>query len=102
MSLKINVVLILTYFSKIGFSHFLINVQFSGPQVIIGTPGRLTDHINNSGLNVNMTSYVVLDEADRMLDMGFEPQIKQILNNIRVCCSYFCSIASDAQRHKKC
>ena len=48
------------------------------PRLIIATPGRLIDHIENYKLNLSGFSMLVLDEADRMLDMGFEPQLTQI------------------------
>lgn len=47
--------------------------------VIVATPGRLTDHLHQGTLKLNRISIVVLDEADRMLDMGFAPSIKRIL-----------------------
>ena len=49
------------------------------PHVIIGTPGRIIDHIQQRTLNLNDVSILVLDEADRMFDMGFAPQINKIL-----------------------
>ncbi len=49
------------------------------PDVIIATPGRLNDHIYQGTIDLGRISVVVLDEADRMLDMGFEPQVKSIL-----------------------
>jgi ATP-dependent RNA helicase RhlE len=49
------------------------------PQIIIGTPGRIMDHIQQKTLNLNRTSVLILDEADRMLDMGFAPQLKRIM-----------------------
>lgn len=49
------------------------------PHIIIGTPGRINDHLNQKTLSLVGVSILVLDEADRMLDMGFLPQIKQIL-----------------------
>jgi len=49
------------------------------PHVIIATPGRLNDILENRRLSLERASIVVLDEADRMLDMGFAPQIKKIL-----------------------
>jgi len=52
------------------------------PQVIVATPGRLIDHIETEGLNLSTVGILVLDEADRMLDMGFEPQIKKILQRV--------------------
>ncbi len=52
------------------------------PHIIIGTPGRINDHLNQKTLSLNGVSILVLDEADRMLDMGFAPQIKQILHRV--------------------
>ena len=49
------------------------------PRLIIGTPGRLNDHLQRKSLRLNETYFLVLDETDRMLDMGFTPQIEQIL-----------------------
>lgn len=49
------------------------------PLVIIGTPGRIIDHIQHRTISLGSTSILILDEADRMLDMGFEPQLKRIL-----------------------
>ncbi len=50
-----------------------------GADVIIGTPGRLLDHLGRGTLQLNDLSIVVLDEADRMLDIGFRPDIEKIL-----------------------
>jgi superfamily II DNA/RNA helicase len=49
------------------------------PRVIIATPGRLIDHLQQRSVNLTPTGILVLDEADRMLDMGFAPQLAQIL-----------------------
>ena len=49
------------------------------PHIIIATPGRLLDHMGQHNINLNQIAILVLDEADRMLDMGFAPQIKRIL-----------------------
>jgi ATP-dependent RNA helicase DeaD len=49
------------------------------PQIIIGTPGRLLDHINRKTIRLNDVQTVVLDEADEMLDMGFMDDIQSIL-----------------------
>eukprot|EP01110_Echinostelium_bisporum_P011811 TRINITY_DN585_c2_g1_i1.p1 TRINITY_DN585_c2_g1~~TRINITY_DN585_c2_g1_i1.p1 ORF type:complete len:442 (+),score=89.41 TRINITY_DN585_c2_g1_i1:96-1421(+) len=54
-----------------------------GVQLLIATPGRLIDFMADNVINLKRVSYVVLDEADRMLDMGFEPQMRAILRNIR-------------------
>jgi ATP-dependent RNA helicase DeaD len=50
-----------------------------GPRIIFATPGRLMDHLNRRNVNLSKTAILVLDEADRMLDMGFAPQLTQIL-----------------------
>ena len=66
--------------------------KFSGPQlrdlengceIVIATPGRLIDFLEMGKTNLRRTTYLVLDEADRMLDMGFEPQIRKIIEQIR-------------------
>lgn len=54
-----------------------------GVPVVIATPGRLIDFLESGATNLNRVTYLVLDEADRMLDMGFEPQIRKILSQIR-------------------
>jgi ATP-dependent RNA helicase RhlE len=54
----------------------------SGVDVIIGTPGRLLDHFRQSYAKLNGLEYLVLDEADRMLDMGFLPDIRRVLRHI--------------------
>jgi len=51
----------------------------SKPQIIIGTPGRITDHLKRKSLNLSHLNFLVLDEMDRMLDMGFSVQIDKIL-----------------------
>ncbi|GLD96718.1 hypothetical protein PINS_up005401 [Pythium insidiosum] len=53
-----------------------------GVDIIIGTPGRLMDCMENHYLVLNQCNYVVLDEADRMIDMGFEPQVVAVLENM--------------------
>uniref|UniRef100_F1KXZ7 RNA helicase n=1 Tax=Ascaris suum TaxID=6253 RepID=F1KXZ7_ASCSU len=54
-----------------------------GVDVIIATPGRLMDFLESGKTNLKRCTYLVLDEADRMLDMGFEPQIRKIVSQIR-------------------
>ena len=55
-----------------------------GVDIVIATPGRLLDFLEANTTNLFRCSYLVLDEADRMLDMGFEPQIRKIVEQIRV------------------
>ena len=50
-----------------------------GVQVIVGTPGRVIDHISRGTVDLSHLKFVVLDEADRMLDIGFRPDIEKIL-----------------------
>lgn len=52
------------------------------PHVVIGTPGRINDHIQQKTLSLNHVFVLVLDEADHMFDMGFLPQIKNIIRMI--------------------
>ena len=52
------------------------------PHIIIGTPGRINDHLVQKTLSLSNVSIVVLDEADRMFDMGFLPQIRSILRTV--------------------
>ena len=53
-----------------------------GAEVIIATPGRLVDFLNRNLVNLSQTSMIVLDEADRMLDMGFLPALRVILDEL--------------------
>ncbi len=52
----------------------------AGVELLIATPGRLLDHLEQRNVNLNQVQYLVLDEADRMLDMGFLPDLQRILN----------------------
>jgi ATP-dependent RNA helicase DDX43 len=54
-----------------------------GVEIVIATPGRLNDLVMNEIISLRYVTYLILDEADRMLDMGFEPQIKKVLLDIR-------------------
>ena len=63
-----------------------------GVEILVATPGRLLDHVQNKTVMFNQVSVLVLDEADRMLDMGFLPDIKRIIALLpprsgRTCCS---------------
>ncbi|XP_063707674.1 ATP-dependent RNA helicase p62-like, partial [Culicoides brevitarsis] len=54
-----------------------------GCEIVIATPGRLIDFLESGVISLEQVTYLVLDEADRMLDMGFEPQIRKILSQVR-------------------
>lgn len=51
----------------------------AGPRVIVGTPGRINDHLERGTLSLRESGFLVLDETDRMLDMGFGPQLDRIV-----------------------
>lgn len=53
------------------------------PEIIIATPGRLNDLTMNNIIDLTAVNYLVLDEADRMLDMGFMPQIRKVMVDVR-------------------
>lgn len=70
-----------------------------GVEIVIATPGRLIDFLERGTTNLRRCTYLVLDEADRMLDMGFEPQIRKIIEQIRVCvdvCKLLCAFNYNA------
>ncbi len=54
----------------------------SRPRIIVGTPGRINDHLDRKSLKLTDTGFLVLDETDRMLDMGFGIQIDRILKHL--------------------
>lgn len=64
--------------------HRQIKELQDGAQVIVGSPGRVIDMLQRGALKTNQIRYVVLDEADRMLDIGFRPDIERILRRIPV------------------
>ena len=53
-----------------------------GVQIVVGTPGRILDHIKRKTLNLSSLTFMVLDEADEMLDMGFIEDIEEVLKNV--------------------
>ncbi|MFZ2886607.1 MAG: DEAD/DEAH box helicase [Minisyncoccia bacterium] len=78
------------------------------PNIIIATPGRLIDHMQQGTIRLERVGVLVLDEADRMLDMGFQPQIKKILETIpreRTTMLFSATISRDiaqiAQKHMR-
>jgi len=52
------------------------------PRIIVGTPGRINDHLRRGSLNLDQASFLVLDETDRMLDMGFGVQLDEIIKHM--------------------
>ncbi|KAI3930239.1 hypothetical protein MKW92_048943 [Papaver armeniacum] len=56
----------------------------AGVNIVVATPGRFIDHLQQGNTCLSRISFVVLDEADRMLDMGFEPQIREVMRNLPV------------------
>lgn len=59
-----------------------INLIRSGADIVVATPGRCNDLVEMGALDLSQVKYLVLDEADRMLDMGFEPQIREIIKEL--------------------
>lgn len=64
-------------------SHQLRNLE-RGVDILVATPGRLVDMIERARVSLRMIKYLALDEADRMLDMGFEPQIRKIVEQMHM------------------
>ena len=56
------------------------NGMLNGADVVIATPGRMIAHLQNSGVDLSHVEYLILDEADRMLDMGFSDDIMKIIS----------------------
>ncbi|KAJ0964668.1 hypothetical protein J5N97_025806 [Dioscorea zingiberensis] len=54
----------------------------AGVHIVVATPGRFIDHLQQGNTSLSRISFVVLDEADRMLDMGFEPQIREVMQSL--------------------
>lgn len=54
----------------------------AGVEIVVATPGRFIDHLQQGNSSLSRISFVVLDEADRMLDMGFEPQIREVMRSL--------------------
>src|SRR4030042_5605212 len=59
-----------------------LNALRKRPRIIIATPGRFIDHMENRHILMASVNILILDEADRMLDMGFAPQVERILKNL--------------------
>ncbi len=61
-----------------------IKALHGGVEIVVATPGRLLDHLEQKSINLSQVQILVLDEADRMLDMGFLPDLKRILSVLPV------------------
>lgn len=59
-----------------------VNEMDRGVDFIVATPGRLNDHLRERTANLSRVAFLVLDEVDRMLDMGFAPQIREIMRHV--------------------
>lgn len=57
----------------------IVDAIRNGIDVLVGTPGRIKDHLQNNKLDLSKLKHVVLDEVDQMLDMGFAEQVEEIL-----------------------
>ncbi len=65
-------------YGGVGFEGQVRNIR-QGPQIVVATPGRLLDHVGQRTIDLSRVEILVLDEADRMLDMGFIQDIKKVL-----------------------
>ncbi len=63
----------------VGYGHQIEGLE-NKPDIICATPGRLLDHMEKGNLDLSNIKYLVLDEVDRMLDMGFLPDVKKIID----------------------
>ena len=59
------------------------NSLMGKPSVLIGTPGRIVDHIQKQTVDLSQTSYVILDEFDKILEMGFHVEMEKIMNELK-------------------
>ncbi|PVU89207.1 hypothetical protein BB561_005494 [Smittium simulii] len=74
---------IVALFGGVSKHEQLREILKKAPEIIVSTPGRLIDIIEDKGIDLKNVSFLVLDEADRMLNLGFEKQVKSICSNIR-------------------
>ncbi|XP_030754237.1 ATP-dependent RNA helicase DDX42 [Sitophilus oryzae] len=54
-----------------------------GAEIVVATPGRIIDHVKGGATNLQRVTFLVLDEADRMFELGFEPQVRSVCNHVR-------------------
>jgi len=72
---------VLTVFGGTAMNPQLNALRAGRAHVVVGTPGRILDHLQRGTLKLDAVHYLVLDEADRMLDMGFAPDVQRILSH---------------------
>src|SRR6185436_7553994 len=70
---------VLTLGGGVPFAPQRVSLQH-GAHIVVGTPGRIEEHVRKGSLTFEHLKVLVLDEADRMLDMGFEPQIAKVVH----------------------
>ena len=70
-----------------------------GAQIVVGTPGRILDHLDRGTLKLDRVKMVVLDEADEMLDMGFRDDIEKILKSVPAERQFICFCATMGDWH---
>jgi ATP-dependent RNA helicase RhlE len=66
-------------YGGVGYGQQLSELK-AGPDILVATPGRLLDHMEQGNVKLDTISHLVLDEADRMLDMGFMPDVRRIID----------------------
>jgi ATP-dependent RNA helicase DDX23/PRP28 len=64
------------------FVFLSLHADIEGCEIVVATPGRLNEVLDEHYIALNQCNYVVLDEADRMVDMGFEPQVRSIQRQV--------------------
>jgi hypothetical protein len=71
-----------------------------GLHCIVATPGRLNDHLNKKRINMDICKYFVLDEGDRMLDLGFDEEVRGACVGVKLCVVVCCCLElCAAERH---
>jgi len=70
---------VISVYGGVSISEQIKRLKYA--EVVVGTPGRLLDHIERQTINLSQLKILVLDEADRMLDMGFQKDVEKIINN---------------------
>src|SRR6266540_1957893 len=73
---------ILSHPKFVFFFHLQLRELERGVDILVATPGRLVDLLERARVSLQSVRYLALDEADRMLDMGFEPQVRRIVQQM--------------------